>query len=692
MCGLRLTVDGGRVTDIRGDEQDPLSRGAICPKAVALRDLHEDPDRLRKPLKKTDRGHVEVTWREAFDEVANRLCEIRRTHGQSAVATYFGNPMAHNTAGIVYGIVFTRALNIRNKFSATSLDQLPQMLAAYSMLGHQLLLPIPDLDRTQLAIIIGANPAVSNGSLMTAPGVKSRLRKIRKRGGRVVVIDPRRTETAQLADEHHFIRPGTDALWLFALARTLFEEVGPRLGRLGPITKNLNRARALAQPFTPEAVAEATGVAAEVTRQLARELAETPKAILYGRLGVCTQAFGGLCGWLLNLINLLAGNLDHIGGAMFTTPAIDTLQVASYLGRTGSFGRRSTRVRDLPEFGGEMPTATLAEEIETEGEDQIRALVTAAGNPVLSAPNGGRLDEAFRKLDFMVSIDPYLNETTRHADYILPPVSPLERDHYDLVFHTLAVRNTAKFSPAPLEAPDGTKQDWEIFLALTHRIESRLGRRMQSQFRRLVMGGLGPRRLLDLGLRFGPHQLSLRRVSASRSGMDLGPLEPRFPGRLFTPDKKIDAAPELFAQDVGRLRAELDRSHQPHDLLLIGRRELRSNNSWMHNAPTLMKGHDRCTLRMHPTDAESRGLREGEAVRLRSEVAAIEVPLQVSDELMPGVVSLPHGYGHNRDGTRNAIAIQHAGASVNDILDDQAVDALTGNAVLNGQRVWVEAL
>ena len=691
MCGLQVSIEGSRVTSIRGDPDDPLSRGAICPKAVALRDLHEDRDRLTRPLKRVGQRFEEIPWKQAFDEVAERLAEIRSHHGRHAVATYFGNPLVHNTGGLLYGVFFARSLRTRNKFSATSLDQLPHMLAAWSMFGHQLLLPIPDLDRTQRVLIIGANPAVSNGSLMSAPGVRGRLKAVQRRGGRLVVVDPRRTETAELADEHFFIRPGSDALWLFALVRCIFEESEPRLGRLADRTRRLDEARRLALPFTPERVEPLTGIPAATTRRIALEWLTTPKALVYGRIGICTQAFGGLSAWLINLLNLLIGALDEVGGTMFTHPAIDTLWVASRLGRTGSFERRRTRVRNLPEFGGEMPTAALAEEIETAGPEQIRALVSAAGNPVLSAPQGARLEVALERLEFMVSIDPYLNETTRHAHYILPPVSPLERDHYDLVFHALAVRNTAKFTPAVFKAPAHAREDWQIFLELTRRLEASLNAPWASRMTTRILGALGPRRLLDLGLRMGPHRLSLAKLRKSPSGLDLGPLERRLPERLFTPDGMIDAAPEAIIKDVPRLEKELSEPPQGlGDLLLIGRRELRSNNSWMHNAPTLTKGRPRCTLRMHPIDADRRGIDPGQSVDLRSKAGSISVPVEITDELMPGVVSLPHGYGHGRQRTRLGVANQSPGASINDVTEDGRVDLLTGNAAFSGVPVWIE--
>ena len=688
MCGLRATVEDNRVTRLRGDPEDPLSRGALCPKALALPELHEDPDRLRTPLRKTASGdHAPIGWDEALDEAAERLHAVRRAHGPHAVATYFGNPLVHNTGGILFGILFSRALRSRNTYSATSLDQLPQMLAAWSMFGHQLMLPVPDVDRSRLMVVIGANPVVSNGSLVSAPGFRERLRALRARGGRLVVIDPRRTETARLADQHLFVRPGTDALLLAAVARTILEELGPRLGRLERIVKRLDEARAWVAEFPPERVAEATGVPPEAIRRLAAELTETEGAVLYGRIGICTQAFGGLASWLVNLINILAGNLDVPGGAMFTRPALDALAVASRLGRTGSFARYETRVRGLPEFGGELPTAALAEEIEQPGEDRIRALVTAAGNPVLSAPNGRRLDAALSRLDFMVSVDPYLNETTRHADLILPPVSALERDHYDLVFLGLAVRDTAKFSPAVLERPPGALDDGEIFVELATRLEARSGFGILARARRGLVRALGTRGLLALGLRLGPRRIRLKDLLQNPSGLDFGPLEPRLPERLFTADGRVDLAPACFGDDLDRLRAALD--EPTPELVLIGRRELRSNNSWMHNAPSLVSGRARCTLRIHPDDAAPRGLRTGDRAELRTGAGAVVAPVEVTEELMPGVVSLPHGYGHGRAGTRLQVAADHAGASLNDVMEDHRVDGLTGNAAFSGQPVQV---
>jgi anaerobic selenocysteine-containing dehydrogenase len=700
MCGLTLEVEGGRVVAVRGDVHDPFSRGHICPKGVALGDVHADPDRIRQPLRRTPGGWQTVSWDEALDEAAERLRAVQREHGRDAVAVYQGNPTVHNYGTLLYAPGFIRALGTRNRFSATSVDQLPHHLAAYTMFGHQLLIPVPDLDRTDFFLVLGANPVVSNGSLMSAPDAAGRIKNIRRRGGTVVVIDPRRTETAALANRHHFIRPGTDALLLLALLHVVFAEGLEKPGRLAEVTDGLDAVRAMVAEFPPERAAPATGIAAEEIRALARAFAAAPSAVCYGRCGVSTQEFGGLAHWLINLLNLATGNLDRPGGAMFTRPAVDALKGT---GR-GSLGRWKSRVRGLPEFGGELPVAVLAEEMLTPGPGQIRALVTSAGNPVLSTPNGAQLDRALAGLDFMVSVDFYLNETTRHAHLVLPPTSPLEHDHYDLAFYVLSVRNAAKYSPAVFPAPRGALHDWQIFLGLQRRLE----RGAKARLRHAVLGRLGPHGLLDLGLRTGPYGagfrpfrrgLSLRRLKRRPHGVDLGPLQPALPERLFTKDRRIHAAPAPLLEDVGRLRARLLEggvdagvSDGGFDLLLIGRRQLRSNNSWMHNYPRLMKGRERCTLLVHPADAAARGIAQGGMVRVGSRAGSVEVPAELSEEVMRGVVSLPHGFGHGRPGIRLTVAAAHPGASANDVTDDQLVDALSGNAALNGVPVRVEAV
>ena len=693
ICGIEIEHAGDQIVAIRGDARDPFSRGHICPKAVALGDLQTDPDRLRRPLRRDGSGWTEIDWPEALDEVATRLRSIRAEHGRDALAVYLGNPNVHNLGVLLYGPALLRTLRTRNRYSATSVDQLPHQLAALEMFGHQLRLPIPDVDRTEFLLMLGANPVASNGSLMTAPGIERRLKELRARGGTLVVVDPRHTETARLADRHHFIRPGTDALLLLALLQTIFAEDMAAPGRLAEHCDSLPALGRLAAEFPPARVASATGIATEAIVGLARDFAAAGSAVCYGRLGVSTQEFGGLCHWLINALNAVTGNLDRPGGAMFTRPAVDAL--ANY-GR-GHLGRWHSRVRGLPEFGGELPSAALAEEILNDEPERIRALITLAGNPVLSTPNGGQLERALGRLDFIVSVDFYLNETTRHADVILPPTAPLERDHYDLIFNLLAVRNTAKFSPALFEPPPGALHDWQILDELHRRLDDGpLRARLKRKMQRL----LGPRRLLDLGLRLGPYGsglrplaggLTLAKLKRAEHGLDLGPLEPCLPGGLHTPGKRIELAPELFVADLERLRRRLDAAGNGA-LRLIGRRDVRSNNSWMHNFPRLMRGRDRCTLLMHPRDADRLGLAEESRVAVVSRVGRIIAPLEISDRVMPGVVSLPHGWGHDRDGTRMATANSHPGVSLNDLTDDLDVDSLCGNAALNGVAVRVERL
>lgn len=687
MCGIAIEVTAdGEIGKIRGDEQDPFSRGHICPKAVALKDVHEDPDRLKRPLKRQGDDFVEVGWDEAFDDVAKRITEIQKAHGRRAVGLYQGNPTVHSLGGMTWGPVFARALKTPNKFSATSLDQLPHMLAALQMFGHQLMIPIPDVDRTDHFLILGGNPVVSNGSLMTAPGIERRLKDLAKRG-RLVVVDPRRSETAALADRHVAIRPGTDAYLLLAMLHVVLGERGAKLGRLEPFTVGLADVEKIAAAWPPERVAALVGIDAGVIRELALDFADAKSAVAYGRVGLCTQAYGGLAAWLVNVLNIVTGNLDRVGGGMFTTPAVDALGAERWVGLRGSYDRRRTRVRDLPEFGGEFPAVTLAEEIETPGEGQIRALVTTAGNPVLSSANGRRLDRALAQLDFMVSIDIYVNETTRHADYILPPTFALERDHYDLAFHVLAIRNTAKFSEPLFEKSDDQRHDWEIFRELAWRLEPKPAGRFA---KKLAYRRMSAADIVAIGLRAGPHDVTLAALKAHPHGVDLGALEPRLPERLFTRDKRIDLVPKIYLDDLPRLEADLE-TPRNGSLSLIGRRELRTCNSWMHNSHRLVKGKERCTLRMHPDDAAARGLESGARVTVASAVGEIEAPLEITDEMRPGVVSLPHGWGHDRDGIRLRVATEHAGVSINDITDDGLTDPLSGTVQFSDVPVTVTA-
>jgi anaerobic selenocysteine-containing dehydrogenase len=721
-CGLELQLEGDSVTRVRGDREDVFSHGFICPKGGSLKALHEDPDRLRAPLVRRDGELVEATWDEAFAEIDRRLPPLLEQHGRDAVAVYIGNPSAHNLAAILYGRVLMKALGTKNVYTASTVDQMPKQVSAGLMFGAGLSVPVPDLDRTGHLLMLGANPLASNGSLMTAPDARGRLRRIRERGGKVVVIDPRRSRTAEHADEHHFIRPGTDALFLAALAHTIFDEGLDAPGRLEEHVNGLAELRELVAGFAPEDVAPACGIEAGEIRRMARELATAERAAVYGRIGTCTQEFGTLASWLVDVLNVITGNLDREGGAMFPKAAAGQTNSTGNpgTGRGLTLGRWTSRVRGLPEAFGELPVACLAEEIETPGEGQVRALVTIAGNPTVSTPNAERLTRAIQGLDFMLSLDIYVNETSRHADVILPGPSPLERSHYDLALYQLAVRNVANYTPPAIDPPPGVPQEWETTLRLTgiatgqgpdadvaaiddfvaaelvRREVGRSGGPLEGRDQAEILAALehrrGPERLLDLMLRAGPYGdafgenpggLTLEKLEAAPHGIDLGPLEPRVPEVLRTPSGRIELAPAPIAADVERLRAALRRESNG-GMVLIGRRQLRSNNSWMHNLEPLVKGKPRCTAHVHPDDAERLGLVDGELACVRSRAGEVEVPVEVTDAVMPGVVSIPHGWGHDVDGVRMEVASAHAGTNSNLLADELLVDPLSGNAVLNG--------
>jgi anaerobic selenocysteine-containing dehydrogenase len=732
-CGITIELEGDEVRGIRGDAEDPFSQGYICPKAYGLKALQEDPDRLRRPLMKIDGVHREVSWEEALGAAVERLNDVKKRHGADATAIYLGNPAAHSLDAMLYGAVLIRALGTKQRYSASSADQLPKMLSAATMFGGGLTIPIPDLDRTQHLLILGGNPAVSNGSLMTAPDVKARLDGILRRGGKVIVVDPRRSETAERASEHHFLRPGTDALFLLAMVHVLFAEQLVAPGSAAGQLRGLDEVRAVAARFSPERVAARCGIAADTIRRLAREHAAAPAAACYGRIGTTCQEFGTLASWAVDLVNILTGNLDRPGGAMFTTPA--ALPGRHKARADVRLGRFQSRVKAFPEMFGELPVSTLADEILTPGEGRVRAVVTVAGNPLLSAPNAGRLTEAFADLELRIAVDIYLNETTRLADIILPPPGPLERASYDLALYQLAVRNVAKFSPPTLPRADGQPAEWEILLTLAKGVRGMAmaplpmaddvvarevidreltDLRVQEPDAKLpstaeVMAALGdrrgPARLVDALLRLGPWGdrfgarpaaggltsaaagggLSVDALLAQPHGVDLGPLQPSLPDVIRTADGLIDLAPARILADVARLEASIDRAPPP--VVLIGRRHLRSNNSWMHNLTPLIKGPDRCTLLVHPEDAARFGLRNGGHARVTSRVGEVVAPVEVSDEVMPGVVSLPHGFGHDRPGARLAVAGRHAGVNVNILSDDGAVDAASGNAAFNGVAV-----
>ena len=674
-CGILVELEGANVLSIKGDADDVLSRGHICPKAIAIADLQTDPDRLRTPMKRLGAEWHCISWQQACNEIAERFVGIRTRGGAGAL--YVGNPTAHNySVGAQLGPL-KKALGARAIYSASTVDQIPHQLVQLWMFGHNSLFPIPDIDRTQTMLIIGGNPAASNGSVWTVPDVKQRIRDLQARGGSLIVIDPRRTETADLASEHHFIRPGTDPALLIALIRTLDEEGLIAPGRLAPMLEGFDSAIEALRRFDMAALAARTGIAEDSIRSIARRIASGP-AIVYGRMGVSVSEFGTLNHWLIQLLNIATGNLDREGGMMFSTPGVDVVAATG----AGSYGRFRSRVSGLNEVMGELPVVTMAEEIVTPGEGQIRALVTVAGNPVLSCPEGQALDAALETLDLMVSVDMYITATTRHAHYILPPCGPLQKDHYPLFLGAIAIRNYAKYSPALLPMGDD-KSDWEIVSDLSRALLQAQGQPAPNTRH--------PREMLDHMLRQSGHDLTLEKVEAAPHGIDLGPLQPdRLPERLRTPGKTIKCAPELVIADLERF-AEALAQHRADSLLLIGRRHLRSNNSWLHNSKRLLKGPERCTLMIHPDDAGARGIKNGNAVTITSRVGRIEAPAEITDAVMPGTVSLPHGFGHGREGVRLSVAQTRPGVSLNDITDRQRFDPVSGNAALNGTPVEVVA-
>jgi anaerobic selenocysteine-containing dehydrogenase len=696
-CGLVIETEGRQILSIRGDEADPASRGYMCPKGNALRDAWEDVDRIRVPMIREGSAWRETTWDEAVAFAARGIHEVQKRHGNDAFGSYVGNPSAHNLAAMLSLPPLLRLLDTKNRFSASTVDQYPQMLAAYLVYGAQLSIPVADLERCKHLMILGANPLVSNGSLMTAPGMKRHLREIRERGGRIVVLDPRRSETAEAATEHVFLKPGSDALFLLAMLHVVFDEKLVRLGAAEGRLEGLAEVEAVARHWSPERVADATGIDAATLRRLAREFAGAPAAACYTRIGVCVQEYGTLASWLGNVLNLVTGNVDRPGGMMFSNPA------ASYSSK-GSYKRWRSRVRGLPEFGGELPVACLSEEIETPGQGQIRGLLTLAGNPALSTPNGARLERALGTLEFMVSVDPALNETTRFANVILPPRHGLENDHFSLVFHKLAVRDTVKYCKPVFEPLPGNLSEMEIAARLCAELI-----RLRSED--AVAAGGAPienttealysttlEQFIAMLLASGPYGLTMEQVLAKPEGIDLGQLKEGGLDRAVRhKDGHVRLAHPEIDEELARLEAafaggSLATAPQgPNGFLMIGRRQLRSNNSWMHNCPSLIKGPERCTLLMSPVDADRLGLKHGRLVAVESRVGRVSLPLAVTDEMMPGVVSMPHGFGHDRAGIRARNAAAHAGASMNDLTDENVVEGMVGNGVLTGVPVRVSA-
>jgi anaerobic selenocysteine-containing dehydrogenase len=699
-CGLKFEVEDNRILSVRPDEDDVFSKGYVCPKGIAIADIHHDPDRLRRPVRRNAAGAFEeISWDEAFALVAGRLREVRERHGGDAIGVYWGNPTGNNHGALLMLSSFTKAIGTRNRFSAGSQDANPRIVTSYELYGSSISIPIPDIDRTDFFLCLGGNPMVSNGSVMTAPDMRRRLRAVRERGGKVVVVDPRRTETAREADEHVAIRPGGDAAFLLAMTRVLVERGRVDGAFLERTTTGWSEIERRLAAFTPARVAASTGVPADAIERLALEFADARAPVCYSRVGVCVGPHPTAATFATDLLNIVTGRLGREGGPMFTTPAFDIGWVARMGGLDGA-GRWRSRVRGLPETLGDLPTTVLADEIETAGDGQIRAMVTLAGNPVLSAPNGKRIAAAFDRLEFMVSIDIYINETTRHADVILPPCWNLAEDHIDLLFNAVAVRNIARWSPPVVEREAGERADWEILLELTERLGGGpLGDPWGDGVVRWLRP-LGvrwtPTGFLDLLLRLGPwgdrflpwsDGLSMAKLKAAPHGIDLGPLEPGVDRRLYHRDKRIHLSSPRMLEAIDALAPQLEATAAENGLVLIGRRELRSNNSWMHNVPSLVSGRERCVLYVHPDDAARYQVRDGEMAVLESRVHRGDVRVAVTDEMRPGVVSLPHGWGHADSAPWQKVAGSHPGVSVNDWVDDAVVEPVIGQSILNGVPV-----
>lgn len=723
-CGLTLEIHDGRVTGARGDHDDVFSAGFICPKGASFAEVDNDPDRLTRPLVRKDGELVEVGWDEAFEAAARGLGAVVAESGGESVAVYVGNPNAHTIAGSLYVPLIIRGLGTHQVYSASTLDQMPKHVALGFMFGNPIAFTVPDLDRTDHLVVIGANPLVSNGSLATAADFGGKLKALRKRGGRLVVIDPARTRTAAMADHHIAPRPGTDAALLLAVVHTLFDEGLVDLGDLAGHVTGVDDVRVLATDFAPEAVAAHCGVSAEEIRTVAREIAGASSAAVYGRIGTSTVEFGTIGSWLVDVINVLTGNLDRPGGAMFPQSPVGPAARPPKPGRGFRTGRWHSRVSGHPEVLSELPAAALAEEIETAGEGQVKAVITIAGNPVLSAPDGDRLSRALDGVGFVLSVDPYLNETTKHADVILPPPPPSQSAHFDVALSNASVRNNARYSPPALPLADGRPDEPEILsrLALilyglgpsadpaladeqviattlvkeTADPDSPVAGRSVDELTAMLPDARGYERRLDMMLRLGPYGdafgakpdgLTLNRLIQAPHGIDLGPLRSRLTEVLRTPSGKVELAPEKIVADVARLRAALDRGAD--DFVLIGRRHLRSNNSWMHNLPALAGGTNRCTLQIHPADAADLGVTD--RAHIKGPGGELEAPVEITDAIRRGVVSLPHGWGHDRSGTTQSVAAGQPGVNVNQLNDGTSMDLLSGTSVLNGIPVQISA-
>jgi len=695
-CGLVIKYQNNEILSIKGDKDDPLSKGHICPKGVALQDVYYDPDRLKQPVKKTKNGWQQISWNQAYDEVVANIKSTQQKFDSDAVAFYSGNPTVHNMGAMAFMPMFSKMLNTKNRYSATSVDQLPDQLAAYLLFGHQMLVPVPDLDRTDCLLIIGANPVVSNGSMMTAPKVAQRLKDIRNRGGKVINVDPRFTETSKISDQHMAINPGTDVYLLMAILHVVFEKKYDNLRHVTGYTHGVDDVKNLVKDYSPESVANITGIKAVEIEELVEIFCQANSACCYTRFGASTQKFGTMTQFLGNVLNIMTGNFDREGGVMFSKPAVDILAPARKYKNRKVFAKNHSRLRGLPSFAGELPVSALADEILTEGDGQIKMLITNSGNPVLSTPNGNKMDKALASLDYMVSIDFYINESSRHANIILPPTSALERPHYNLAFHTLAIQNTTKYTKT-LFAPDkNQRSDMQIFVELWSRLQpTGLSNKFKTWMTKKAIFKTGEAGIVDMGLKKGPYaDLNLEKVIASKHGIDLGALKPCMPERLFTADKQICLMPKEIKSDLSRVSANFKKLQTitEFDMQLIGRRDPRTNNSWMHNSYRMIKGKQRCIAFVNTEDAKGKNLEDGDMIKVCSKIGDISLPVYITDDIKSGIISIPHGWGHVFAEAQLSIANDNAGVNINILMDEMEIDELSGNAVLAGVAVNIQKI
>jgi formate dehydrogenase len=703
-CGMVATVEDGRITKLRPDRDHPLSQGEACPKGVAMLEVHDDPDRVLHPMRRRadGEGFERVSWREAIADIGTRLRAVRDEHGGDAIGWYMGNPGAFSYSHPLWVKGFVDALGSKHYYTASSQDVSNRFAASALLYGSPALLPIPDLNRTKFLLVVGANPLVSHGSVLTAPRIRHQLDEIVERGGRVVVVDPRRSETARQY-EHVPVQPDSDAQLLLSLLHVIFDEHLEDTAAITEQSTGTQLLRNAAAEHPPEATESATGVPADTVRALARDIAAAESAAIYGRTGSCLGRHGTLVSFLLDALGLVTGNLDRPGGLVFGRPVIALDEVA-HRGGLDSYGKVHSRIGGFPDVLGAMPASLMAEEITTPGDGQMHALFVSAGNPVMSVPDGDKLTRALVELDLLVSIDLYVNETNKHADYVLPAATFLEREDLPIAFLGFYTTPFIQWTE-PVVAPRGEARDeWETI----DDIAGELGivplpiPQLRMLGRRLTRW-LTPQRLVELllrtsaqgdlfGLRRGKLNLDVLRKHPSGIVVDEQIATGVLRKRIYTRDKRVNLQPQQLREALDRLR-DLGGADSGGEfpLRLIGLRELRSHNSWMHNSPMLMRGKRTHAARVHPDDAVAHGLSDGGGVRITSKHGSLEVAVKVTDEIVAGTVALPHGWGHH-GGWQVANA---AGGANSNVLAGSAVEdlePLAGMAFLNGIRVKLEPI